>query len=114
MTMVRLVSEEGEVYFSSTALATDIVDMSLKRNGNFVIKITCPKDRIVSFSIGRFDIPNEILKVGNKLFKVRVSEWLADNIDLNNFELKFGSNNSFYISFKFMKRKIERRGVFRG
>jgi len=89
MTMVRLVTEDGEVYFSSTAQAADIVDMSLKRNGNFVIKITCPKDRVVSFSIGRYAIPNEILKVGNKLYKVRVSEWLADNLDLNNFELKF-------------------------
>ncbi|NBO36587.1 hypothetical protein EBU91_03495, partial [bacterium] len=113
MSMLRLVAEDGEVYFSSTRDAAEIIDLSLKRNGNLILKITCPKDRVVSFSIGKVEIPNDILKVGNKQYKVRASQWVADNIDLNCFELKFGSNDSFYISFKFMKRKIERRGVFR-
>jgi hypothetical protein len=113
MSMLRLVAEDGEVYFSSTRDAAEIIDLSLKRNGNLILKITCPKDRVVSFSIGKVEIPNDILKVGNKQYKVRSSQWVADNIDLNCFELKFGSNDSFYISFKFMKRKIERRGVFR-
>jgi len=113
MSMIRVCTEDGTYVYSSTVDCADILEFSLKRNGNLILKITCPKDRVVSISIGKFNVPPQILKCGNKNFRIEVSKYVIESIPESSVDLKYGANNSFFISFKFQNRKIERRGTFR-
>jgi len=111
--MIRVCTEDGTFVYSSTVDCADILEFSLKRNGSLILKITCPKDRVVSVSLGKFNVPQQIMRCGNKNYRVESSRYIIENIPENSVDLKFGANNSFFVSFKFQDRKIERRGTFK-
>jgi len=114
MELLRLVDDNNHTFFSSSKECIEILDLWVNRNGELFAKITCPKDRVTTISLGRVDLPTEIRRIGKKAFKTEATKWIADQMNSSYPILKFGAGNSFFLSFKLNGRNFERRGKFRG
>jgi hypothetical protein len=113
MDLVPFVDDNDVVFFSSSKDCSEIVELWVNRSGDFYAKITCPKDNVTTINLGNVDLPQEIKRLGKKVFKAQSTKWIADQMG-NKFPiLKFGSGNSFYLSFKINGRSFERKGKFR-
>ena len=111
--MIKKLDENEIVYYSNNQDVTDIVEIFVNRDGNLYIKITCPKDRVVTLHVGKVDMPKGIKRIGKKIYRSHTSKWIADNIDMGSFILRYGAGNSYQISFKLFDRKFSRNGKFR-
>lgn len=111
--MIKKMDDNSVVYYSNTHEAADILDIFINRDGNLFARITCPKDRVVTVTLGKIEVPNRIKKLGQKIFRSHSSHWLAENIDANSMILRFGAGNSYQLTFKLFDKKISRNGKFR-
>ena len=113
MDLVPWVDDNQIVFFSSSKDCGEIVEIFVNRGGELFSKITCPKDRVVSLTLGKLELPNDIKKLGKKVFKSQSSKWLADQMNKNYPTLKFGPGDSYFLLFKLNGKTFERRGKFR-
>jgi len=114
MDLIPLIDDNQVVFFSGTKECSEIVEIWVNRAGELFAKITCPKDNVTTLTLGKIDLPPEIRRVGKKAFRSESTKWITAQMN-NSFPiLKFGSGNSFYLSFKLNGRGFERRGKFRG
>jgi hypothetical protein len=113
MDLLPWIDDSKVVFFSSSRDCSEVVEIWVNRGGDLFAKITCPKDRSTTISLGKIDLPTEIKKSGKKIFKSQSSKWIADSMNEKFPVLKFGSGNSFYLTFKVNGRCFERKGKFR-
>lgn len=111
--MIQKTDENNVVFYTSNHEITDVVEIFINRDGNLFVKITCPKDRVTTLSLGKLELPSSIKKLGKKNFRSQSSKWISDNLTLSSLELKFGANHSYFISFRLLDRKYVRKGKFR-
>jgi hypothetical protein len=105
--------ESGIVIFSTSKDLPEIVEIWVNRGGILYAKITCPKDRVASITVGNVDLPADIRKTGKKNFRSVSTKWLLDEMKGIRPILRYGSKNSFHLSFKLEGRIIEFGGKFR-
>lgn len=101
------------VFFSSSKDCPEILEIWVNRAGELFVKITCPKDRVTTLTLGKIDLPSDIKKLGKKVFRAQSTQWLSNQIKPGP-TLKFGAGNTYFLSLKIGGRGFERRGKFRG
>jgi hypothetical protein len=113
MDLIPLVDDNQVVFFSSSKNCSEIVEIWVNRSGELFAKITCPKDNVTTISLGKVELPNEIKRIGKKIFRSQSSKWIADQMNNSYPILKFGAGYGFFLSFKLNGKLYERRGKFR-
>lgn len=113
MDLVPWIDDDQVVFFSTSKDCSEIVEIFVNRGGELFAKITCPKDRIVSLSLGKIELPGEVKKLGKKIFKAQSTKWLTDQMKNNYPTLKFGPGGTYHLAFKLNGKLFERRGKFR-
>jgi len=113
MELYPWVDENGVVFYSSSKDCSEMLDIWVNRNGELYSKITCSKDRVTTLTLGKIELPNDIKKLGKKIFRSGSTKWLANNIETGSVLLRFGSGDTFNLSFKLLGRSIQRKGKFR-
>jgi|APCry1669188879_1035177.scaffolds.fasta_scaffold149843_2 hypothetical protein len=113
MDLLPWVDDSQEIFFSRSKDCTEVVEIWVNRDGALFAKITCPKDRITTISLGKIELPSEIKRLGKKVFKAQSSKWIADSMNKNYPILKFGAGHSYSLSFKLNGKSYERNGKFR-
>lgn len=113
MDLYPWVDDSEVIIYSSRVDLPELVEIWANRNGMLYAKITCPKDRVASITLGKIDLPPEIKKLGKKIFRSSSTKWLSEQMKGSNPILRFGSSDSFHLSFKLCGRNFERGGKFR-
>jgi hypothetical protein len=113
MELLPWIDDSEMVFFSRSKDCTEIVEIWVNRGGELYAKITCPKDRTTTLSLGKLELPSEIKRLGKKIFKSQSSKWIADCMKENFPILKFGPANSYSLTFKLNGRAFDRKGKFR-
>jgi hypothetical protein len=114
MDLIPLVDDNEVIFFSSSKDCPEILEIWVTKGGELFAKITCPKDKVTTVTLGKVDLPPEIRRIGKKAFRSESTKWIISQMNKSFPILKFGAGDSYYLSFKLNGRSFERRGKFRG